>query len=86
MDKKIPKFEFNNPLNFEMELTSVSTIYNKSKIELTLPHRQDFYGLFFYSNSYGSHFVDFKEYPIKKGDVYFISREQVHYFSNLAKT
>ncbi|HBK71092.1 MAG TPA: hypothetical protein DDZ39_05440 [Flavobacteriaceae bacterium] len=61
-------------------------IYKKSKSKLSTPHRQEFYGLFYFTNSYGKHFIDFKEYDIKKGSVFFISNEQIHYFKNIEKT
>ncbi len=67
----------------EFELTS---IYQKSKKKLYIPHRQDFYGLFYFTNSYGKHFVDFKEFEINKGDIFLISNEQVHYFEDISNT
>ncbi len=81
--KKIPKYEFQNPLKIEFELTSLTDIYKKSKQKLHIPHRQDFYGLFYFTNSIGKHYVDFKEYNINKGDVFLISNEQVHYFQDI---
>jgi len=84
--KDIPKYEFNNAQNIEFELTSISDILKKSKSELTIPHRQNFYGLFFFTNSNGKYYVDFKEYNIKKDTLFFISNEQVHYFKDIDKT
>ena len=86
MSKKTPKYEFNSAQNLEFELTTISHILKKSKSKITFPHKQDFYGLFYFTNSYGKHFVDFKEYDIKKGDIFFISNEQVHYFENIDNT
>jgi len=84
--KKIPQYSFNNPKNIQFELTSLASIYEKSKQKLHIPHRQDFYGLFYFTNSHGKHFVDFNEYKINKGDVFLISNEQIHYFKNIKKT
>jgi len=84
--KKIPKYEFNNAQNIAFELTTISDILKKSKSKLTTPHRQNFYGLFIFSNSYGKYFVDFKEYEIKKGTIFFISNEQIQYFKDIDKT
>jgi hypothetical protein len=86
LSKKIPKYEFNNAQKLEFELTSISAILKKSKSKLTIPHRQNFYGLFIFANSYGKYYVDFKEYEIKKGTIFFISNEQVHYFEDIDKT
>ncbi len=86
MSIQIPKYDFNNPLKLEFELTTISAIYKKSKQKLSLPHKQDFFGLFLFTNSIGKHFVDFKEYEIKKDAVFFISNEQVHYFKEIEET
>jgi len=86
MSDKIPKYNFKKSQNLEFEITSISSIYKKSKTKLIIPHRQDFYGLFYFTNDYGKHFVDFKEYKIRKGDVFFISNEQVHYFREIENT
>ena len=86
MSEKTPKYKFKNTQDLEFELTSIPAIYKKSKSKLSLPHRQEFYGLFYFRNSYGQHFIDFKEYEIKKSSIFFISNEQVHYFKNIEKT
>ncbi len=86
MSKKIPKYDFNNAQNIAFELTSIRNILKKSKSKITVPHRQNFYGLFIFENSYGKHYIDFKEYEIKKGTIFFISNEQVHHFKNIDKT
>ncbi len=86
MHKKIPKYKFNNTKKLEFELTSITAVYKKSKSKLYLPHRQDFYGLFYFKNTKGSHFVDFKEYKIEEGHIFLISNEQIHFFKNIEKT
>ena len=86
MNKKIPKYKFNNTEKLEFELTSITSIFKKSKSKLYIPHRQDFYGLFYFTNTKGSHFVDFKEYKIQEGHVFLISNEQIHFFRNIEKT
>ena len=86
MNKKIPKYKFNNTEKLEFELTSLTSIFKKSKSKLYIPHRQDFYGLFYFTNSKGSHFVDFKEYEIQEGHIFLISNEQIHFFKNIEKT
>lgn len=86
MNDRIPKYEFNNSQKIEFELTTINDLLKKSESMLTSPHRQNFYGLFIFSNSYGKYFVDFKEYEIKEGTMFFISNEQVHYFKGVDKT
>ena len=86
MSKKIPKYKFNSNQKIDFEITSIRAIYEKSKNQLYSPHRQEFYGLFYFKNAFGSHFVDFKAYKINIGDIFLISNEQVHYFNNIEKT
>jgi len=86
VNKKIPKYKFKNAEKLEFELTSIASIFKKSKSKLYIPHRQDFYGLFYFTNSKGSHFVDFKEYEIQEGHIFLISNEQIHFFKNIEKT
>lgn len=86
MNTKIPKYNFNNPRHVAFEITTLQSIYRKSKSKLHLPHRQGFYALFYFTNTYGKHIIDFKTYDIKKGSLFLISDEQVHYFRNIEKT
>jgi AraC family transcriptional activator of pobA len=43
-----------------------------------IPHRHDFYTIILVKNAEGKHFVDYVEYPIKPGILFFVSPEQVH--------
>jgi AraC family transcriptional regulator, transcriptional activator of pobA len=42
------------------------------------PHRHDFYCLFLFTQGSGSHVIDFKEYEVHPGSVFFMSPAQVH--------
>jgi len=43
-----------------------------------IPHRHDFYTIILVKDASGKHFVDYVEYPIKPGILFFVSPEQVH--------
>lgn len=43
-----------------------------------VPHRHDFYTIILVKDAQGKHFVDYVEYPIKPGTLFFVSPEQVH--------
>jgi AraC family transcriptional regulator, transcriptional activator of pobA len=43
-----------------------------------VPHRHDFYTIILVKSALGKHFVDYVEYPIKPGMLFFVSPEQVH--------
>lgn len=44
------------------------------------PHIHMFYQIIWFRHGHGSHFVDFKEYPVNDNTLFFLSPGQVHYF------
>ncbi|WP_228085008.1 helix-turn-helix domain-containing protein [Mucilaginibacter sp. JRF] len=46
-------------------------------------HRIDFYAMVWFQEDAGTHYIDFKPYPIKKDMVYMIGRNQVHSIPSL---
>ncbi len=83
MNKHIPTYDFNRNQNLDFEYTTIQSIFKKSKRQLAKPHRQGFFGLFYFTTSGGNHVIDFHAYTIHRGDLFFISEEQVHYFQDI---
>jgi len=52
--------------------------YERTGGKPDVPHRHDFYTVMLVKNAVGKHFVDYVEYPIKPGILFFVSPEQVH--------
>lgn len=48
----------------------------------TKPHIHSFYQIIWFKQGSGQHFVDFKEYDVADNSVFFIAKNQVHYFDN----
>lgn len=48
------------------------------------PHIHSFYQLIWFRNGMGSHFVDFKAWDVTPGSLFFIEKNQVHYFDENA--
>jgi AraC family transcriptional activator of pobA len=46
--------------------------------DFSLPHRHNYYEIFFFSKGGGNHFIDFKDYAIENNSVHFVSPGQVH--------
>ncbi|PUV25317.1 helix-turn-helix domain-containing protein [Sphingobacterium athyrii] len=46
----------------------------------TKPHIHSFYQIIWFKSGIGKHFVDFKEYEIFENAIFFIAKNQVHYF------
>ncbi|MCE3227994.1 MAG: transcriptional regulator, AraC family [Bacteroidetes bacterium] len=52
--------------------------------EGVVPHRHNFFELLLFTEGGGKHEIDFKEYPIEKNSVHFVSPEQVHRLKSAA--
>jgi AraC family transcriptional activator of pobA len=52
--------------------------------DFSLPHRHNYYEIFFFSRGGGSHLIDFKEYPIVDHCIHFVSPGQVHVIKRAA--
>lgn len=57
-------------MKFEDHLINTKNIH--------FPHRHDFYYLLYITSGGGSHTIDFKTYPIKQNQLFFMSPGQVH--------
>ncbi|MCQ2127254.1 MAG: AraC family transcriptional regulator [Bacteroidaceae bacterium] len=52
----------------------------KGEIDDGIPHVHTFYEILWFQDGTGSHFVDFQEYPIHPGTIFFLTPGQVHNF------
>ena len=52
----------------------------KGDIDDGVPHVHTFYEILWFQEGTGSHFVDFQEYPIRPGTIFFLTPGQVHRF------
>lgn len=78
--KSLKKFKFSERFaddNF-LKVTSISDYTAKYKPDVTIPHTHNYYLLMLITAGTGLHFIDFKEYPIKKNALYLITPGQVH--------
>ena len=57
---------------------SVEHIEGRPDELFSKPHRHEYYEIVWALEGRGSHCIDFIEYPLNKGDIYFISPGQVH--------
>lgn len=46
------------------------------------PHIHSFYQIIWFKTGKGKHFVDFKEYDVTDNSIFFIGKDQVHYFDD----
>lgn len=85
MEKEIPHIAF-NPKNDKYEGFEIVPLQRIAKLKNGLehnpesPHQLTFYNLIFFTEGEGRHFVDFNWYPVKKGSVIYLAKEQVNAF------
>lgn len=52
----------------------------KGEVDDATPHVHTFYEILWFKKGTGRHFVDFREYPVKPGTIFFLAPGQVHHF------
>jgi AraC-like DNA-binding protein len=53
-------------------------VYLRNNNNLIFPHRHNFYQMVLFLSGEGSHEIDFKQYPIERGQIYCMGPGQVH--------
>jgi len=70
-----------NPSGVGIELCRMPSFFNdKPTIETDKMHVHGFYEIVWFEEGEGVHYVDFNEYPVTSGTVFFISPGQMHAF------
>ena len=59
-------------------LRTLEDVYNGPTLESERPHRHDYYAIMFIEKGNGIHYVDFHEYPVTDGLVFFLMPGQMH--------
>ena len=84
--KEIPDAPFlkKNKIRLGLEVVELRDLFLRQKNvphRIDRPHRPDFFSVILFTNGGGSHFVDFKSYPVSKGTIVYTEKGQVHAFS-----
>lgn len=83
--KSIKEYKFKPGLPMELEIISIKDLYSKSKRQLTLPHRTDFYHIIWVEKGSATHLVDFNPVKLAKNSILFINKAKVHLFDSVGK-
>lgn len=59
-------------------LKTLEDVYNGPTLESERPHRHDYYAIMFIEKGQGIHYVDFHEYAVNDGLVFFLMPGQMH--------
>ncbi len=68
------------PTKRQFDFFDLNEYLQKNIEHSSKPHSHSFYQLIWFYSTEGSHFVDFESYEINKNRLFFIAKDQVHYF------
>lgn len=72
----------NNPKGAELSIDYMPDFFLHDVMDNDSPHVHTFYEIIWFREAGGTHTVDFKEYPIAKNTLFFLSPGQVHFFDH----
>ncbi|MCF3108358.1 AraC family transcriptional regulator [Niabella sp. CC-SYL272] len=68
------------PDRLQLALHDLGNYLKEHRSDTTQPHIHSFYQLIWFRRGTGTHFVDFKAYRVSRNTLFFIAKNQVHYF------
>ncbi len=72
----------NTPKGAELSIDYMPDFFMHDTMDNDSPHVHTFYEIIWFREAGGTHTVDFKEYPIEKNMLFFLSPGQVHFFDH----
>jgi AraC family transcriptional regulator, transcriptional activator of pobA len=70
----------NQPEKPQLAIYDMEDYLSKHQGNATKPHIHSYYQIIWFKTGTGKHFVDFKEYDVFENAIFFIAKNQVHYF------
>src|SRR5688572_14597546 len=77
MKKIIPAHNLPDELDSDLQLDIVP-LQKRKHYDTSVPHRHNYYELFFFTKGEGTHMIDFADYPIKSKSIHVVFPGQVH--------
>lgn len=68
------------PEKLQFEIHDLSDYYQRNKDHASIPHSHSFYQILWFYKKGGKHFIDFNAHPILNNTVFFLTKNQIHYF------
>lgn len=72
----------NQPQGADLSIDYMPDAFINDDMDNDAPHVHTFYEIIWFREAGGTHYVDFKGYPVKKNMLFFLSPGQVHYFDH----
>lgn len=79
MSKKLAEYNFRPDFeDLGFEIISLHDFQKRNYPKISIPHKINFYNILFITEGTGNHYINFNSYPIKRGSLLFIGKNQVH--------
>lgn len=77
----INRVDYKSKQNMDFEIVSLQRFFNtRSHQMISKDYRLNFWTIIYITEGTGTHYVDFKGYDYKAGDVIFVQKNQVHHY------
>ena len=82
--KIISEYHLNQhqPDKSQFAIHDLGDYLKKHQGHTTAPHIHSYYQVIWFTNGNGKHFVDFKAYEVNPNSIFFVTKNQVHYFDD----
>lgn len=83
-EKSIEKYHYlkDEPTRRQFDIYDLAEYFQENSDHSSRPHTHSFYQVIWFTSAKGHHFIDFDGYPIAENRLFFIAKNQVHYFEN----
>lgn len=66
----------------QLAIIDLKSHLNTNTCQVSRPHIHSFYQIIWFKKGKGRHFIDFKTYDVFDNAIFFVAKNQVHYFDN----
>ena len=82
--EQIEKYDFlkDEPKKLQFDIFDLAEYQKNYSTDSTKPHTHSFYQIIWFKNDSGTHYIDFEGHDIKENRLFFVAKNQVHYFEN----
>ena len=83
-EEQIEKYHYlkDEPQKRQFDLFDLADYQQRNSNHSSLPHTHSFYQIIWFKSKKGNHSIDFKNYQIKENRLFFIAKNQVHFFED----
>ena len=80
--RKIEKYHFlkNEPKKRQFEIYDLADYLKTNSDYSSKPHTHSFYQIIWFKSNKGTHHIDFEHFDVSENRIFFIAKNQVHYF------